>query len=203
MNPIEFHFDFVSPNAYVAHKLLPEIEGRTGRKFTYVPVLLGGIFKLTNNASPFVAFEETRNKLDYIRLDFRRFLEKYGLRDFVPNPGFPMNTVKIMRGAIVAEKAGWFAAYADAMFHHMWESPKQMDDPAIIREALDFSGLDADAILTGIEAQEIKDQLIANTEASVAKGTFGAPTFYVGDEIFFGKDRLLDVEAEIEYQGRQ
>ena len=202
MSDVEFHFDFGSPNAYFVHKLLPDIEQRIGQKFTYVPILLGGIFKLTNNKPPFMQFEGTRNKMDYFRLEIQRFIAKHGLTDFIMNPDFPINTVKIMRGAIVAERAGWYPAYIDAMFHHMWESPKNMGDTDVIRGALIESGLDSDAILAGIEEQSVKDQLLRNTESSVERGNFGSPTFFVGDEMFFGKDRLADVEEEIARQNQ-
>lgn len=198
MSPtVEFHFDFGSPNAYLSHKVLPDIAARTGMPFTYVPVLLGGVFKLTGNQSPTVQFRDIRNKPDYARLETQRFIRRHGLTAFRMNPHFPVNTIQVMRGALVAERGGFLARYVDAVFHHMWEAPKPMDDAAVIRAALDSSGLDGRAILDGIEDRAIKDRLIANTEASVARGTFGSPTFFVGAEIFFGKDRLREVEEEI------
>lgn len=200
MNVLEFHYDFGSPNSYFVHKLLPDVEERVGAKFTYVPVFLGGIFKLTNNKPPFAQFDGVKNKMDYFRLEIRRFVAKHGLNQFTLNPHFPVATIKIMRGAIVAERAGWGPAYIDAVFHHMWEDPKLMSDPDVIAAALTESGLDAEAILAGIEDQSIKDELAANTDDTVARGNFGAPTFFVGEEMFFGKDRLQDVEDEIAAQ---
>ena len=194
---VEFHFDFGSPNAYFAHKLIPSIERRTGATFTYVPVLLGGVFKLTNNQAPMVQFKGIKNKLEYQRLETVRFIKKHGLAQFKMNPHFPVNTVQIMRGAAAAEMDGGLAAYVDAVFRCMWEEGKKMDDPEVIRAALDQSGLDGARVLARIQDQEVKDRLLKNTESSVARGTFGAPTFFVGDEIFFGKDRLRDVEEEI------
>ena len=194
---VEFHFDFGSPNAYFVHKLVPQVEQRTGAKFTYVPILLGGVFKLTNNQPPMVQFKGVKNKQEYQRLEIMRFIEKHGLTQFKMNPHFPVNTVQIMRGAVAAEMDGQFAKYVDAVFHHMWEEGKKMDDPEVIRAALDGSGLDGARVLARIQDQDVKDRLLKNTEASVARGTFGAPTFFVGDEIFFGKDRLRDVEEEI------
>ena len=114
------------------------------------------------------------------------------------NPRFPVNAVQIMRGALAAEMDGLLAKYVDAVFHHMWQAPKKMDDPEVIREALEASGIDAARILARIQDQEIKDAPLRNAEASVARGTFGAPTFFVGSEMFFGKDRLRDLEEEIE-----
>ena len=134
---VEFHFDFGSPNAYFVHKLIPQVEQRTGAKFTYVPILLGGVFKLTNNQPPMVQFKDIKNKQDYQRLEIVRFVRKHGLTQFKMNPHFPVNTVQIMRGAVAAELDGQFAKYVDAVFHHMWEEGKKMDDPKVIRAALD------------------------------------------------------------------
>jgi len=197
MTQVEFHFDFGSPNAYLAHKLILGIEQRSGAAFVYVPVLLGGVFKLTNNASPMMQFKDVKNKLAYQQLEMRRFIEKHGLTQFQWNPHFPVNTVQIMRGAIVSQLDGNLMPYVDAVFHHMWEAPKKMDDPAVIRAALEESGLDAARILARIQDQDVKDALLKNTEASVARGSFGAPTFFVGDEMYFGKDRLRDLEEAI------
>jgi len=197
MTQVEFHFDFGSPNAYLAHKLIPGIEQRTGAAFVYVPVLLGGVFKLTNNASPMVQFKDVKNKLAYQQLEMRRFIERHGLTQFQWNPHFPVNTVQIMRGAIVAQLDGNLMPYVDAVFQRMWEVPKKMDDPAVIRAALEESGLDAARIVARIQDQDVKDALLKNTEASVARGTFGAPTFFVGDEMYFGKDRLRELEEAI------
>jgi 2-hydroxychromene-2-carboxylate isomerase len=102
-----------------------------------------------------------------------------------------------MRGAVAADLDGTLAAYVEAVFHHMWEQPKKLDDPAVIRAALDQSGLDGAAILARIEDAAVKQRLIENTEASVARGTFGSPTFYIGKEIWFGKDRLSEVEEAL------
>jgi 2-hydroxychromene-2-carboxylate isomerase len=197
---VEFHFDFGSPNAYFVHKLIPAIEQRSGATFVYVPVLLGGVFKLTNNQAPMVQFKGIKNKLEYQRLETVRFIGKHGLAQFKMNPHFPVNTVQIMRGAAAAEMDGGLAKYVDAVFHHMWEDGEKMDDPDVIRTALDRSGLDGARVLARIQDQEVKDRLLKNTEASVARGTFGSPTFFVGEEIFFGKDRLRDVEEEIAAQ---
>src|SRR5271165_314270 len=185
---VEFHFDFGSPNAYLAHRVIPDIERRTGATFRYVPVLLGGVFKATNNRSPGEAFAGIRNKLEYERRETERFRRRHGITEFNRNPFFPVNTLRIMRGAVAADLDGTLAPYVAAVFHHMWEAPKKMDEPEVIRAALDQSGLDGAAILARIEDPAVKQRLIANTEASVARGTFGSPTFFVGGEIWFGKD---------------
>ena len=127
---VEFHFDFGSPNAYFVHKLIPAVEQRTGAKFIYVPVLLGGVFKLTNNQAPMVQFKGIKNKLEYQQLETRRFIAKHGLTQFKMNPHFPVNTVQIMRGAAAAEMDGGLAPYVDAVFRYMWEEGRKMDDRA-------------------------------------------------------------------------
>ena len=194
--PIEFHFDFGSPNAYLAHRVVAGIEDRSGARFRYVPVLLGGIFKATNNQSPMLAFAHIRNKPEYERLEMQRFITRHGIA-FRMNPFFPVNTLTIMRGAVAAEIDGALAPYVEAVMSHMWEEPKKMDDPEVIRAALDASGLEGARLLARTQDADVKQQLIANTERSVARGVFGLPAFFVGDELFFGKDRLRDVEEEI------
>jgi 2-hydroxychromene-2-carboxylate isomerase len=197
MVKVEFHFDFGSPNAYLSHLVIPEIERRTGVKFDYVPVLLGGVFKLTNNRSPAESMRGIRNKPEYERLETQRFIRRHGIKRYQANPFFPVNTLMMMRGAVAARALGVFEGYVDEMYRNMWAEPRKMDDPSIYRSALIEAGFDADQFFTLIETREIKDELIKNTEQSVERGTFGSPTFYVGDEIFFGKDRLRDVEELI------
>ncbi|MGB7101095.1 MAG: 2-hydroxychromene-2-carboxylate isomerase [Xanthobacteraceae bacterium] len=196
MAKVEFHFDFGSPNAYLAYQVIPQIQSRTGAKFEYVPILLGGVFKLTNNRSPAEKMAGIKNRLEYERLELQRFVRRYGV-PFNWNPFFPVNTLLIMRGAIAAQLDGVFERYVTEMFRHMWAEPKDMDDPAVVGAALTESGFDAAALLAQTQEAEVKDRLLKNTEDSVARGTFGSPTFFIGNEIFFGKDRLRDVEEEI------
>ncbi|MGA3402604.1 MAG: 2-hydroxychromene-2-carboxylate isomerase [Acetobacteraceae bacterium] len=197
MASVEFHFDFGSPNAYLAHRVIPAIEARTGARFRYVPVLLGGVFKATNNRSPAESLQGIRNKPDYQRLETERFIRRHAITQFRRNPFFPVNTLQIMRGAVAAEFDGFLPSYVEAMFHHMWEEPKRLDEPEVIRAALDESGLDGARILQRIQDPAVKQRLQQNTEQSVARGTFGSPTFFVGGDIWFGKDRLRDVEEAI------
>ena len=194
---VEFHFDFGSPNAYLSHLVIPAIEARTGVKFQYVPVLLGGVFKATGNASSAVTLQGIKNKPEYGRIEMQRFLKKHDITTFKQNPHFPVNTLQIMRGAVYAQSQDYFERYVDAVYKHMWSEPKKMDEADVIQAALDESGLPAEDILAGAQDPKVKLQLITNTEASVARGTFGSPTFYVDDEIFFGKDKLVDVEEHI------
>ena len=197
MTSVEFHFDFGSPNAYLAHRVLPSIEERTGARFRYVPVLLGGVFKATNNRSPAEALKGIKNKPEYERLETERFIRRHNISQFQRNPFFPVNTLQIMRGAVAAEIDWNFAQYVEIVFRHMWEEPQKMDNPDVIRTALDASGLDGARMLERIQDPAVKERLLRNTERSVARGTFGSPTFFVGEEIFFGKDRLREVEEAI------
>ncbi len=194
---VEFHFDFGSPNAYLAHRVIPAIEARTGAHFRYVPVLLGGVFKATGNRSPAEAFAGIRNKPEYERLETERFLRRHRIEGYVRNPFFPVNTLQMMRGAAAAEIDGGLDRYVNAMFHHMWEAPKKMDEADVLRDALTASGFDAAAVLARMQDPAVKTRLIANTEMSVSRGAFGSPTFFVGDAMFFGKDRLRDVEEAV------
>ena len=198
MNPqVEFHFDFGSPNAYLSHLVIPGIEARTGVNVTYVPVLLGGVFKMTNNVSPAVSLQGIKNKGEYQALETQRFLTAHNIEDFERNPFFPVNTLQVMRGAIVAQREGFFERYVSEVYRHMWAQPKKMDDPEVMAAALAESDLPVQVILDGIQDPAVKAQLLANTEASVGRGVFGSPSFFVGDELYFGKNTLRDVEEEI------
>jgi 2-hydroxychromene-2-carboxylate isomerase len=194
---VEFHFDFGSPNAYLSHIVIPQIEARTGIRFQYVPVLLGGVFKATNNVSPAVSLAGIRNKPEYARIETERFLAAYDVPAYTPNPHFPVNTLKIMRGAVYAQTQDFFAEYVDAVYRNMWQEALKMDEVDVIESALGTAGLPVAEIMAGMEDPEVKVTLIGNTDASVNRGTFGSPTFYVNDEIYFGKDRLRDVEEAI------
>ncbi len=197
---VEFHFDFGSPNAYLSHLVIPAIEARTGTTFTYIPVLLGGVFKATNNVSPAVSLKGIKNKPEYYTLETRRFLKKHAIAQYAWNPHFPVNTLQLMRGAVFAQRQDYYARYIEAVYQHMWAEPKKMDDPDVVRAALVSSDLPADEILASTQQPAIKQQLIQNTEDSVARGVFGSPSFFVGAELFFGKDKLVEVEEEIEAQ---
>ena len=197
MAKVEFHFDFGSPNAYLAHLVIPQIEQRTGAKFAYVPVLLGGVFKLTGNRSPTESLAGIKNKPEYERLETARFIKRHRIANFRHNPFFPVNTLTIMRGALAAQTLNVFKRYIDEIYRHMWSEPKKLDDPAVLRVALIESGFDAERFGELVQDAEVKAQLLHNTERSVERGTFGSPTFFVDDEIFFGKDRLRDVEEMI------
>ena len=194
---LEFHFDFGSPNAYLSHLVLPAIESRIGMTFDRVPVLLGGVFKATNNVSPGISLQGIKNKPEYTTLETDRFVKRHGIDSYNFNPFFPVNTLQIMRGATYAKQTDFFELYMREIYRHMWSEPKKMDDPEVILEAFNASGLPGAEIFAAMQDPEIKLALIQNTERSVEMGTFGSPTFYVNEEIYFGKDRLRDVEEAI------
>ena len=194
---VRFLFDFGSPNAYLSHRVIPAIEARTGARFVYEPVLLGGIFKATGNRSPVEAFGGVRNKLAYEGLEMRRFVARHGLTKYAHNPHFPVNTLLIMRGAVAARTLDVFEAYVEAVFVAMWERGLKMDDPAVAAATLAEAGLPAERLLALTQDPAVKERLMANTTAAVEAGVFGIPSFFVGQEMWFGKDRLRDVEEAI------
>ncbi len=194
---VEFQFDFGSPNAYFCHRVIPAIEARSGKRFSYRPVLLGGLFKLANNRSPAEAFAGIPNKRAYDRLEVERFVKKHDLSAYRFNPHFPVNTLKIMRGAVAAQALACFERYVEAVYAAMWEQQRDMADEAQILAVLAAAGLDGPALLLKSQDPEVKAGLMANTERAHARGAFGSPTFFVGDDIYFGKDRLREVEEAI------
>ena len=193
----EFLFDFGSPNAYLAHQLLPDIEQRTGITFRYTPALLGGIFKATNNKSPAETLAGVKNKREFHAIETERFVKRFHVKPYVWNPFFPVNTLNLMRAAIAAQFDGVFEKYVAAAFHHMWEDPKKMDDPEVALKAFAASGLDAAKLLARAGDADVKAKLIENTQSAVARGAFGSPTFFVGKEMFFGKEQLREVEEMV------
>jgi 2-hydroxychromene-2-carboxylate isomerase len=194
---VEFQFDFGSPNAYLAELALPAIERRTGIKFEYVPVLLGGVYKATNNMSPAESLRGIKNKPEYQALETQRFLRRHNVTKFRQNPFFPVNTLMLMRGAVAAQFEGLFEPYFRAAYHHMWEEPKKMDDIEVFRSAFASSGIDIERLMARAQQDEVKKRLIDLTNDAVNRGAFGSPTFFVGNEMFFGKDQLRDVEESI------
>ena len=194
---LELIFDFGSPNAYLVMKTLPPLLDRTGADLIVTPCLLGGIFKATGNKAPMVQYADAPAKLAYEQLEMRRFIDRHGLTAFRMNPHFPVNTLTIMRGAIVAEDEGNLDDYVDAVTRAMWEEGLKMDDPEVVATFLSANGFDGPALLARTQEPHIKAKLAADTEAAVARGVFGIPTFFVGDEMFFGKDRLDQVEAAL------
>lgn len=194
---LELIFDFGSPNAYLTLKVLPELLDRTGADLIITPCLLGGIFKATGNKAPMIQYADAPAKMAYENLEMRRFIDKHGLTKFRLNPHFPVNTLLIMRGAIVAENDGNLDDYVEAVNRAMWEDGLKMDDPEVAAAFLTANGFDGPVLLTRTQEPEIKAKLAQNTEGAVARGVFGIPTFFVGEEMFFGKDRLAQVEEAL------
>lgn len=195
-NP-QFLFDFGSPNAFLSHEAIPAIERRTRVKFEYVPVLLGGIFKATNNKSPAETLAGVKNKREFHAIETERFLKRFGVKPYTWNPHFPVNTLNLMRAAVAAQVEGVFEKYVEAAFHHMWVEPKKMDDPEVAAKALSSSGLDAAKLFARAQDADVKAKLIECTQSAVERGAFGSPTFFVGKEMFFGKEQLREVEEMV------
>jgi 2-hydroxychromene-2-carboxylate isomerase len=198
MKNVELIFDFASPNAYLVLPLIREIAARTGASLTVTPCLLGGIFKATGNQAPFVAFAPVKGKMDYEMLEMRRFIAKHGFTKFKMNPNFPINSIHAIRGLIAAQSAGVADAYMDAVLSGFWEQGVNMGHKGVIEEVLTAAGLDGASLMEAAGSDEVKATLMANTENAVARGAFGIPTFFVGPEIFFGKERLSQVEAALQ-----
>lgn len=193
---VDFYFDFGSPNAWIAHFLLPQISERSGIRFHYRPILLGGIFQLTGNRPPLQQFADIPAKAAWFRRELVRFVARHEV-PFSFNPHFPVNTLKLMRGALMLQGTERFGPYLDLCFRHMWVQPKKLDDDALFATVLAEGGFDADPFFEAIARPEIKQGLIQATEAAVKKGVFGAPTFIAGDELYFGKDELLAMEVDL------
>ena len=191
---IDFYFDFGSPNAYLCHRALPAIEARIGKVFVIKPVLLGGVFKATNNRSPAEAFAAIPAKLAYDRMEMERFTKRHKITQFRFNPFFPINTLALMRGAHAAKKLGVFDRYLEAVVTAMWEKQLDMGQMEVFASVLTEAGLPAADLYRESQSPEIKQALMDQTQELIDRGGFGIPTFFVGNEMFFGKDRLREVE---------
>jgi 2-hydroxychromene-2-carboxylate isomerase len=194
---VEFWFDYGSPTAYLGHWALKETARRTGASIDYRPMLLGAVFQATGNHTPM----DVEAKGRWMSVDMANYAARYGI-PFRMNPYFIINTLPLMRGALVAERRGELEAYSDAMFNAVWCDALNMGDPEVIGTTLAGAGFDAAAYLAGVGEQEIKEALKARSAAAVAKGVFGAPTFFVGDKMWWGQDRLDWVEAALLDQDR-
>ncbi|MCC5812502.1 MAG: 2-hydroxychromene-2-carboxylate isomerase [Ectothiorhodospiraceae bacterium] len=189
---VEFFFDVGSPASYLAWTQLPGIAERAGAGIVWRPMLLGGVFKATGNRSP----AEVPAKSRYMRKDIARYVERYGIR-FQHNPDFPINTLLLMRGAEGYRDTPDFHRYLTAIFEAMWAEPRNLNDPNEAAKVLQAAGFDPAEVLRLTESQEVKDRLKASTSEAVERGVFGAPTFFVGDQMWFGQDRLDWVERAL------
>jgi len=194
---LEFIFDFGSPNAYLAYRALPPILARTGAELVITPCLLGGLFKLTDNRPPLVAFAGVKGKIAYDMLEIKRFIAKHGLTKFRMNPHFPVNTLMLMRGLVAARLRGEEAAYLEMGLQGLWEEGLKLDDKEVLARRAAEAGLDAARLLEDAQRPEVKQSLAETTDAVARRGAFGIPTFFVGEEMFFGKERLGQVEEEL------
>ncbi len=193
---LEFVFDPGGPNSYLAWKLLHGVLERTGATLIYRPVSLGGLFKLTGNRAPMIRYSDSPAKWAYEQLEFDRFVATHAL-PFRMNPAFPVNTLTLMRVAVACEEAGSLDRFVPAAMTALWEDGRDLGDPAVIAQVLDEAGLDGAALLARAAEPAIKDGLVARTEAAAARGVFGVPTFFVGEDMFWGKERLGQVEAAL------
>ena len=190
---LEFYFDFGSPTAYLAHCRLQQLAAQYDLTVEYRPMLLGGVFKATDNMSPVAIPAKGKYMLEQ---DLPRFAKRYGATlNF--NPHFPINTLQAMRGAVAARNAGVMPTYVDALYTAMWVNQKNLGDSDVLAAVLTEAGLDAEALLVATGDPDVKSELIRSTEEAVARGAFGAPTFYLGDDMYFGQDRLDFVEEAI------
>lgn len=194
---VDFYHDLASPNAYLSNKVLKGILARTGATVKYRPILLGGVFKATNNQAPWITYAPVKPKMDYMMVEMERFIKKHQLNDYKFNPHFPLNTLMLSRGAVAADMNGELEAYITAGEKLVWEQGLKMDDPEVFIDGFTKEGLDGAMLAKQTQDQAVKNQLMANTNAAVERGIFGVPTFFVGGEMFFGKDRLIDLEEEI------
>jgi 2-hydroxychromene-2-carboxylate isomerase len=197
MAKLDFYYDFGSPNAYFAWKALQAVSERTGLEIIMHPVLIGGIFKSTGNQPPWQAFGNVPSKMKYMQLEIQRFIKDHKLTDFKFNSAFPVNTLLPMRGAIAAQQAGVHEAYYPAVFKAIWEDDRNISQPDILANVLDEAGLDGAALTEATQTPEVKQGLMDATQACVDRGAFGLPTFFLGEDMYFGKDRVWQIEKAI------
>ncbi len=194
---LDFYYDFGSPNAYFAWKALASVTERTGIEINMLPVLIGGIFKSTHNQPPWMAYRNVPAKLDYERLEINRFIETHKLTTFKFNSAFPVNTLLPMRAAMAAQRAGVHDVFLPAVFAAIWEDDKNISQPDVLAAVLTQAGLDGEALVAATQDPQIKQGLRDATAACVARGVFGLPSFFLGDDLYFGKDRIWQIEQAL------
>ena len=191
---IEFIFDFGSPNAYLSYNTVTQVAERTGATLKITPCLLGGIFKSTNNQPPIMSFAGVSGKNAMFMREIERYCDRHELTKFAMNPNFPVNTLLLMRACVAYGRDNDAAPYIEAGLKMMWEDGLKMDDPEVFVKAFDEAGFDGNALLESTQDPKVKAQLIANTQGAVDRGVFGIPAFFLGDEQFFGKDHIEEME---------
>ena len=200
-NRIELVFDFVSPNAYMIWWPLRDLVRRTGAELDIFPVFLGGMHKLTGNAPPMIRDADVKGKVEYSMLEMRRFIAKHGLTKYKLHPQFPFNSITLQRMLYAADQDGRGVQFVEAMLPAIWEEGVDVLDPAALGAAVTAAGFDAKDLYERSQTDEVKQGLIKNTENAVERGAFGVPTMYVGEEMFFGKERLDQIEEELTKPG--
>lgn len=190
---VDFYYDFGSPNAYMAWKALTA----AGIELNLHPVLIGGVFKLTGNMPPWQSAGNVSQKMAYMQLELKRFVEDHKLTKFRFNSHFPVNTLLAMRTAIAAQKAGVHDAFYPAVFAAMWEDSQDVSVPDVLAKVLDNAGLDGETLVHAASTQDIKDGLMTATQACVDRGVFGLPAMFLGDDMYFGKDRVWMIEKRL------
>jgi len=193
---IEFIYDFCSPNAFLAHKVLPNLAGRNGVEVTFTPILLSIVFKATNNQNPFEAYSENRQKTAYLTHDLHRYARRRSL-SFHMSPHFPLNTKFAMRGACFAQGKPWERRYIDAVFDAIWVHGQRIDDINVLTDVVHEADLPARKIREALSNPEIKQTLKDQSKTAVRRGVFGVPTMFAGTEMFFGKNSLGNIDLEL------
>ena len=186
---VDFYFDYGSPTSYLAYTQMPGLAKRTGATVNYRPILLGAVFQATGNRSPV----EVAAKGKWMQGDLQHFAERYNVR-YRWNPHFPINTLALMRGATYAARENFLVPYSDTIYKAVWADGLNMGDPAVIGKVLQEAGIDAQKVIAATQEQAVKDSLKATTQQAIERGLFGAPTFFVGERMHFGQDRLPYVE---------
>ena len=194
---IELIFDFVSPNAYLVWQPLRALAARQGAQVHITPAFLGGMHKLTGNAPPFIRDAEVKGKNAYANLEMQRFIAKHGLHRYKMNPKFPFNSIKLLRMLVSLESDDQIK-FIDALIPAIWEDGLDVTDVAAVATVLTKAGFDAESLAAKAQDPAIKQAVIDSTEKAVERGVFGIPTFFIGEEMFFGKERLGQIEEMLE-----
>ena len=192
---VEYIFDLAAPNGYLAWYPLKDIVARTGSRLVVTPVFLGGMHKLTGNAPPMMRDADVKGKVPYAALEFRRFLDRHGMDRFSMHPDLPFNSILLQRVLVAADDEAQRQSLVDALLPAVWEQNIDCSDAQVVGAVLADAGFDARALLERTKDDAVKQQLAANTSSAVERGAFGIPTFFVGDEMWFGKERLEQLES--------
>ncbi|MBL4717332.1 MAG: 2-hydroxychromene-2-carboxylate isomerase [Erythrobacter sp.] len=192
---LEYIFDLAAPNGYLAWYPLKQIIVRTGAQLVVTPVFLGGMHKLTGNAPPMMRDADVKGKVPYAALEFQRFLDRHGMDQFRMHPALPFNSILLQRVLVAASDEAERQALVETLLPAVWERNIDCGDAEVVGAELAAAGFDAERLLTATQDPGVKAKLAANTEAAVARGAFGIPTFFVDGEMWFGKERLEQIEA--------